>query len=151
MNEFKELNKWRDNPSSQIESYSMLSRCQSFSTWFPESVQFQLKSVILYILTNWSESLYKETKDPQQPTQYWKRTVRGPTFPDFSASCKATVIKAAGGWERKWTDRSTEQNKELRNRPTHIQSTVLWPRSKSNAMGQKQSFQETALKPDRHM
>ena len=35
-----------------------------------------VESVILYILANWFESLYKETKDPQQPTQYWKRRTK---------------------------------------------------------------------------
>ena len=74
----------------------------------------------------------------------------GPTLPGFRAYCEATGPRQQRTGAK--TDKQVSRTEtELRNRPTYVWSTALWQRSKSNAMEQRQSFQETVLKPDSHM
>ena len=68
-----------------------------------------------------------------------KNKAGGITLPDFRQCYKATVIKAAWYWHKKETYGSMEQNRECRNKPTHLQSINLRKGDK-NIQWRKDSF-----------
>lgn len=46
---------------------------------------------------------------------------------------------------KEYTNRAMGQNREPRNKPTQIQSTDLWQKSKGDTMEQRESFQQMLL------
>ena len=86
--------------------------------------------------------LYGIIKGPESGLKK-KTKAGGITFPDFRQYHKAPVIKTP--WNLHKTNRSMEQNRESRNKPTHLQSINLQQRRQEYPMGKRQSFQQVVL------
>ena len=64
----------------------------------------------------------QKTLNCQEKNIEKKNKARGITFPEFRLYHKATVIKTVWYLPKKQTHRSIEQNREPRNKPTHLWS-----------------------------
>ena len=57
---------------------------------------------------------------------------RGITLSDFKLFYKAIVTKTVWYWQRKQTSRLMEQNREARNKPTHIYVQLIYEKRAKN-------------------